>query len=96
MVYIICFLPGECGDIKAYRRPFFHCMLSNLVQNKDFTANLQDEILDLNFVEKNNDLYKFHQVILWYYYPSSISTCIVENLIFDIQTLYSTEFKYSR
>lgn len=75
---LICSLPGECGDIKAYRRPFFHCMLSNLVQNEDFIASLQDEILDLNFVEKSNDLYKFHQVISWYHYPLSISTCIDE------------------
>ncbi|XP_048763594.2 prolyl 3-hydroxylase OGFOD1-like isoform X2 [Ostrea edulis] len=51
----------DVGDIQAYKKPFFHCVMSNLVQSKEFIENLQDEILDLSFVEKNNDLYKFHQ-----------------------------------
>ena len=55
-------ITGDCGDIQGFKRPFFHCMLSNLVQNEDFISRLQEEILDLNFVQKNNDLYKFHQV----------------------------------
>jgi hypothetical protein len=53
---------GDAGDMTVYKKPFLHCVLSHLVQNKEFIENLQDEILDLSFVEKNNDLYKFHQV----------------------------------
>ncbi|XP_062592706.1 prolyl 3-hydroxylase OGFOD1-like [Saccostrea cucullata] len=49
------------GDVQAFKRPFFHCVLSNLVLSENFIESLMDEVLDLNFVEKNNDLYKFHQ-----------------------------------
>ncbi|XP_061181742.1 prolyl 3-hydroxylase OGFOD1-like [Saccostrea echinata] len=51
----------DTGVVQACKSPFFHCVLSKLVQNENFVESLMDEVLDLNFVEKNNDLYKFHQ-----------------------------------
>uniref|UniRef100_A0A8C8LLN4 Uncharacterized protein n=1 Tax=Oncorhynchus tshawytscha TaxID=74940 RepID=A0A8C8LLN4_ONCTS len=40
---------------------FPHCIIRNLIQSDSFTENLQRELLDLNFHEKSNDLYKFNQ-----------------------------------
>ncbi|KAL5015666.1 hypothetical protein ScPMuIL_005255 [Solemya velum] len=36
---------------------------ANFLSGEQFLADLQDELLDVTYVEKNNDLYKFHQTI---------------------------------
>nr|XP_012379899.1 prolyl 3-hydroxylase OGFOD1 isoform X5 [Dasypus novemcinctus] len=41
--------------------PFLHCVIPNFIQSQDFLEGLQKELLNLDFHEKNNDLYKFHQ-----------------------------------
>ncbi|XP_049642068.1 prolyl 3-hydroxylase OGFOD1 [Suncus etruscus] len=41
--------------------PFPHCVIPNFIQNQNFVEELQKELLNLNFHEKCNDLYKFHQ-----------------------------------
>lgn len=46
----------------VYNKPFMCCCLPNFVENESSLADLKDELLDLEFFEKNNDLYKFHQV----------------------------------
>ncbi|XP_067853520.1 prolyl 3-hydroxylase OGFOD1 [Heptranchias perlo] len=42
-------------------RPFTHCVISNFIQSQPFLEGLQNELLQLNFCEKSNDLYKFKQ-----------------------------------
>ncbi|XP_004600714.2 prolyl 3-hydroxylase OGFOD1 [Sorex araneus] len=41
--------------------PFLHCVIPNFIQNQNLVEELQKELLNLNFHEKCNDLYKFHQ-----------------------------------
>uniref|UniRef100_I3M6T4 2-oxoglutarate and iron dependent oxygenase domain containing 1 n=1 Tax=Ictidomys tridecemlineatus TaxID=43179 RepID=I3M6T4_ICTTR len=41
--------------------PFLHCVITNFIQNQDFLEGLQKELLNLDFHEKYNDLYKFQQ-----------------------------------
>ena len=58
--YLI-FSSDESG-IEIFQDPFCHCIIPNLIEDADFIEHLQDEVMDLTYVEKNNDLYKFHQV----------------------------------
>ncbi|XP_069353984.1 prolyl 3-hydroxylase OGFOD1 isoform X3 [Eulemur rufifrons] len=41
--------------------PFLHCEIPNFIQSQDFLEELQKELLNLDFHEKYNDLYKFQQ-----------------------------------
>ncbi|CDQ61910.1 unnamed protein product [Oncorhynchus mykiss] len=61
-------VPEVTTDSKTYIRdleldchPFPHCIIRNFIQSDSFTENLQRELLDLNFHEKSNDLYKLNQ-----------------------------------
>ncbi|KAG5848496.1 hypothetical protein ANANG_G00099060 [Anguilla anguilla] len=49
------------GGIEVDCNPFPHCILRNFIQDQTFLENLQRELLDLNFHDKSNDLYKFKQ-----------------------------------
>lgn len=49
------------GDLELDCEPFPHCTIRNFLRSEAFTENLQRELLDLNFHEKSNDLYKFKQ-----------------------------------
>ncbi|CAB1339382.1 unnamed protein product [Coregonus sp. 'balchen'] len=49
------------GGLELDCHPFPHCIIRNFIQSESFTENLQRELLDLNFHEKSNDLYKFNQ-----------------------------------
>ncbi|XP_067906049.1 prolyl 3-hydroxylase OGFOD1 [Heterodontus francisci] len=42
-------------------QPFTHCVIPNFIQSQAFLEGLQNELLQLNFHEKSNDLYKFKQ-----------------------------------
>ncbi|KAK3584960.1 hypothetical protein CHS0354_009649 [Potamilus streckersoni] len=53
----------ESSGTGLYHKPFAHCILPNFVPDKQFVESLQNELMDLNFTEKSNDLYKFHQSI---------------------------------
>jgi hypothetical protein len=44
--------------------PFLHCVIPNFIQSQDFLEGLQKELLNLDFHEKYNDLYKFQQVFI--------------------------------
>jgi hypothetical protein len=57
-MFCTCYIPG----VSFNSTPFRHCILSNFLQDEEAVDSLQDELLELNFAEKNNDLYKFHQV----------------------------------
>lgn len=41
--------------------PFLHCVIPNFIQSQSFLEGLQKELLNLDFHEKYNDLYKFQQ-----------------------------------
>ncbi|XP_075392903.1 prolyl 3-hydroxylase OGFOD1 isoform X1 [Tenrec ecaudatus] len=41
--------------------PFLHCVIPNFIQSQDFLEGLEKELLNLDFHEKCNDLYKFQQ-----------------------------------
>ncbi|KAI2578584.1 2-oxoglutarate and iron dependent oxygenase domain containing 1 [Homo sapiens] len=43
--------------------PFLHCVIPNFIQSQDFLEGLQKELMNLDFHEKYNDLYKFQQEI---------------------------------
>ncbi|KAJ8271897.1 hypothetical protein COCON_G00107560 [Conger conger] len=49
------------GGIEVDCNPFPHCVLRNFIQDQTFVENLQRELLNLNFHDKSNDLYKFKQ-----------------------------------
>ncbi|XP_072925710.1 prolyl 3-hydroxylase OGFOD1 isoform X5 [Hemitrygon akajei] len=42
-------------------QPFTHCVVPDFIQSQSFLTGLQNELLQLNFHEKSNDLYKFKQ-----------------------------------
>ncbi|KAJ8305927.1 hypothetical protein KUTeg_016472, partial [Tegillarca granosa] len=46
---------------RLYQEPFCHCVFPNFLQELDELENLETELSSLQFKEKNNDLYKFHQ-----------------------------------
>lgn len=49
------------GDIELDCHPFPHCIIRNFLSSQTFIENLKGELLELNFNEKSNDLYKFKQ-----------------------------------
>ncbi|KAK3562209.1 hypothetical protein QTP86_030355 [Hemibagrus guttatus] len=51
----------KAGSVQLDCEPFPHCVIRNFVQNESFVENLRDELLQLNFHSKSNDLYKFQQ-----------------------------------
>nr|KAF6318791.1 2-oxoglutarate and iron dependent oxygenase domain containing 1 [Pipistrellus kuhlii] len=46
--------------------PFLHCVIPNFIPSQNFLEGLQKELLNLDFHEKYNDLYKFQQEILFF------------------------------
>ncbi|XP_066569624.1 prolyl 3-hydroxylase OGFOD1 [Amia ocellicauda] len=49
------------GGVELDTHPFPHCVLNNFLQSQTFLQELQRELLELNFHQKSNDLYKFQQ-----------------------------------
>ncbi|XP_041841802.1 prolyl 3-hydroxylase OGFOD1 [Melanotaenia boesemani] len=49
------------GDLELDCHPFPHCIIRNFLRSETFVENLQRELLELNFHEKSNDMYKFKQ-----------------------------------
>jgi len=47
--------------IQVLRHPFPCCVIKNILEGEEFLDGLKTELLGLDFVEKNNDLYKFRQ-----------------------------------
>jgi hypothetical protein len=43
--------------------PFKHCIIRNFVKDEEYLKHLKEELLELQFKEKSNDLYKFYQVL---------------------------------
>jgi len=50
-----------CG-LELAGQPFRYCQMQNFIRDEQFLDGLRDELSDLICYEKNNDLYKFHQV----------------------------------
>lgn len=55
--------PVRVADTKCtiVKHPFNCCQLKDFFEDDSFLRQLKEELLELNFSEKNNDLYKFHQ-----------------------------------
>ena len=60
-MYLFIFLGGS---VLLDTFPFKHCVMRNFVNDEDYLKHLKDDLLELEFSEKSNDLYKFFQVIL--------------------------------
>lgn len=60
----LCVCNCCAGDLELDCHPFPHCIIKNFIGNQTFVENLQKELLELNFHEKSNDLYKFKQVVI--------------------------------
>lgn len=58
---MIVLLTSEAG-LQMFCKPFQCCQMPNFINNERFLEELRDELLDQICYEKNNDLYKFHQV----------------------------------
>ena len=59
------------ANFELHVDPFKVCVLSNFVDCKlenEFLENVKNELVGLDFNEKNNDLYKFKQVLCMYQY----------------------------
>ena len=48
-------------DISIFKDPFSCCVIENVIEGDDFLSGLKAELLELEFVKKSNDLYKFRQ-----------------------------------
>ena len=58
---------GSCfvvGGLSLSQAPYCHCEMPDFIKDTDHLEALQEELKDLEFVQKNNDLYKFLQVLL--------------------------------
>jgi len=53
--------PLNNEQAKIIKSPFTCCILKNFIDNEDFLSELKSELNELEFFEKNNDLYKFKQ-----------------------------------
>lgn len=51
------------GVISLTNEPFTCCVLPNFINDEVYLESLKDELLDLEFHQKRNDLYDFHQNI---------------------------------
>ena len=51
------------SGVSLHMYPFKHCIIRNFVEDQDYLKHLKDELLELQFSEKSNDLYKFYQVL---------------------------------
>ena len=52
---------NEDTTIRFYNKPFPCCVIPNFISNEDYVSDLKSELLNLEFHEKSNDLYKFSQ-----------------------------------
>ena len=43
--------------------PFCHCEMPDFIEDTESLDSLLEELKDLEFVQKSNDLYKFLQVL---------------------------------
>jgi hypothetical protein len=48
-------------DVHVDTSPFKHCIVENFIQDTEYLKELKEELLDLKFMMKRNDLYQFHQ-----------------------------------
>ena len=51
----------EANGLRIFKSPFTCTVIENVVENEQFLEGFQAELEGLDFVEKNNDLYKFRQ-----------------------------------
>lgn len=56
----VCLRSGT--EAAVITNPFTCCVLPNFVKDEGFLKGLKEELLELDFNNKSNDLYKFQQV----------------------------------
>ncbi|CAB3984871.1 prolyl 3-hydroxylase OGFOD1, partial [Paramuricea clavata] len=49
------------SGVSLHTYPFKHCIIRNFVKDEEYLKHLKEELLELQFKEKSNDLYKFYQ-----------------------------------
>jgi len=59
-LWMVCWMT-DCG-LELLSTPFRCCQMQNFIEDERFLDGLRNELSDLICYEKNNDLYKFHQV----------------------------------
>jgi hypothetical protein len=52
------------SGVSMHMYPFKHCIIRNFVQDDNYLEHLKEELFQLQFTEKSNDLYKFNQVFV--------------------------------
>ncbi|KAM8947697.1 prolyl 3-hydroxylase OGFOD1 [Pelodytes ibericus] len=52
---------GKYGSVILDSVPFPHCVIQPFIESSEFLDGLKEELLQLNFNQKSNDLYKFRQ-----------------------------------
>jgi hypothetical protein len=48
-------------DVHVDNSPFKHCIVENFISDTKYLKELKEELLNLRFSMKRNDLYQFHQ-----------------------------------
>jgi len=75
----VCYVNTESGLALA-SSPFRCCQMPNFIGDEHFLEGLRNELSDLICYEKNNDLYKFHQVhyliLIVFDLPYSLMVCM--------------------
>ena len=64
------YLLTENGTM-VYEKPYKCCLLPSFISSEQFLESLKKELEELDFYEKSNDLYKFHQVSILFPPPLS-------------------------
>lgn len=101
----------DLNGISLYHEPYTHCIVDNLLNNQQFQQELKQELLELKFKKKNNDLYKFHQTndlkkcksksiskikkILYGEFLSLLKEITNINLLSDVIDMTSSKYSYT-
>ena len=48
--------------ITIYQEPFTCCVITDFIKDPDFVCQLKEDLMELEFCQKSNDLYQFEQV----------------------------------
>ena len=62
---VTCISTSPTDGLNLSQTPFCHCELPDFLEDNKLLDELQTELVDLDFTQKNNDLYKFLQVVLF-------------------------------
>ena len=52
-----------------YQEPFTCCVMTDFIKDTDFVSQLKEDLMELEFCQKSNDLYQFEQVGFLFPFP---------------------------